>query len=34
MVPPEPSSVPDNLAELLEHLGHVPTDRIRLRPPC
>jgi Uma2 family endonuclease len=24
---------PDNLAELLERLGHIPPERIRLRPP-
>ena len=23
----------DNLAELMERLGHVPLDRIRMRPP-
>jgi Uma2 family endonuclease len=27
------ATVPDNLAELLERLGHIPPERIRLQPP-
>jgi Uma2 family endonuclease len=33
MVPTTALSAPDNLAELLELLGHVPPERIRLQPP-
>jgi Uma2 family endonuclease len=33
MVPTAPVSALDNLAELLERLGHVPPERIRLQPP-
>jgi hypothetical protein len=33
MTPTATPPAPDNLAELLERLGHVPPERIRLQPP-
>jgi Uma2 family endonuclease len=33
MTPTVTSSAPDNLAELLDRLGNVPPERIRLQPP-
>ena len=33
MVPPATLSPPENLAELLERLGQVPPERIRMQPP-
>src|SRR5437667_2960549 len=33
MRPTTPVPVLDNLAELVEPLGHIPLERIRMRPP-
>ncbi len=32
-MPPVPTDAPETIADLLERLGGVPADRVRLRPP-